>query len=75
MCMKTEAIFTWVTRGHFLEVGVKIDIEPNGGIFEAGPKKTTARHSIRKPLNLFSLNYASNCLHTTCGVSKVFTLT
>ncbi len=32
----------WVTRGRFLDVGVKFHIEPNGGIFDVSAK-TTAR--------------------------------
>ncbi len=29
----------WVTRGRFVDVRVKFNIEPNGGIFEVSPKK------------------------------------
>ncbi len=35
----SETVFSLVTRGRFIDVGVKIDIEPNGGTFDASPEK------------------------------------
>ncbi len=46
----------------FFDVGVKFNIEPNGGRFDVGPK-TTTRHQCEKPFNSveFTLK-ASGCV-------------
>ncbi len=44
-----QAVFTLVTRGRFLDVGVKFDIEPNGGIFDVNPKNVRASPNVKSP--------------------------
>ncbi len=57
-CIKPIAVFTLVTRGRFLDVGVKkFNIEPNGGFFDVSPEND------RTSLNVKTPNIIPNKLH------------
>ncbi len=44
-----EAVFTLMTRGLFLDVGVKIYIETNGGIFDVNTENDCASPKVKSP--------------------------
>ncbi len=45
-----EAVFTLVTRGQFLTSASKINIEPNGDIFDVSPENDRASPNVKTPL-------------------------
>ncbi len=49
-CAYSKAVFTVVTWAHYLDVGVKVDIEPNGGSFDVSPENDRASLTMKTPL-------------------------
>ncbi len=66
--------FHLVTRGRLFDVGVKVNVEPNDGIFDVSPENDRASPSLNPPPQSFPLGQTEETLRSytqqniTCDV-------